>query len=924
MKIEYNNGVTIVHAFSDLVVTTENNELLYMSIKGYDTAIQAIKAACLSQKYKQFWLYPTPDCPNILNGKRNQLMKVIGTFRAFLAKEDDLTHAEIMRDICLEQNSIQNSVILAWDGDLVSAFLKKLKSNYPYPFLDEWAPYIFERLAKLRELENCCVYSTSEPNLKAVRILADEERIEAIVKSGFEKGYLDIPEGEAGEGSLDSCTDVTSYLKNYSRALAQKLSLIFVPLHRPGDPVNPKIKELKRTPFRAQADVINGLHKALKEKNSAMVIAEMGTGKTIISIAVAHLLQYAMEIKAMNVLVMCPGHLKAKWKREIEETVPKAAVYFIDSYLDVFRVRDVLSTEADHPRYFIISKDTAKLSYFKRRAVRWSNRRQGWVCPDCGAIQMVEKGSKNEKESYPLSYEEFEQETAKTSKCCVCGTKLWTADNQMVRRVAPTDLIKKYLKGKFDLFIADELHQYKGCSAQGFAFGTLMQAAKKTLGLTGTLLGGYASNVFRILFRMNPQAFFARGMNFYSEAYFISQYGVLERTYKESDKGAVRNRASNGFKQIGVRERPGISPKVFGEFLLDRAVFLRLSDISDQLPSYKETVELIEMDPELQYAYDEMAGVLRDYLNRNGSWGSNGLGVYLNNLLSYPDKPFDNPEILVPGTDEVLFKPVQLDPTVLYAKEARLIELIKQNKREGRRCLVYATYTGKKDVSPRLKDILTREGIKAIILRSSVKPEKREEWLADKVYKGYDVVICNPTLIETGLDCIDFPTIIFYQTGYNLFTLRQASRRSYRPGQKKDVHVYFLVYADTLQEAAIRLMGAKLEASLSIEGDFSEEGLRMMGSGFGQDVGTALAKALVHGLDGVDSAEEIWGRMGYGPIAYQEETQEAKSTSDTPVVGGPASPGLIKIIEIKVKKRNMQHEVVQLGWDFDSLGGLGA
>ena len=300
------------------------------------------------------------------------------------------------------------------------------------------------------------------------------------------------------------------------------------------------------------------------------------------------------------------------------------------------------------------------------------------------------------------------------------------------------------------------------------------------------------------------------------------------------------------------------------------------------------------------------------------------MGVYLNNLLSYPDKPFDNPEILVPGTDEVLFKPVQLDPTVLYAKEARLIELIKQNKREGRRCLVYATYTGKKDVSPRLKDILTREGIKAIILRSSVKPEKREEWLADKVYKGYDVVICNPTLIETGLDCIDFPTIIFYQTGYNLFTLRQASRRSYRPGQKKDVHVYFLVYADTLQEAAIRLMGAKLEASLSIEGDFSEEGLRMMGSGFGQDVGTALAKALVHGLDGVDSAEEIWGRMGYGPIAYQEETQEAKSTSDTPVVGGPASPGLIKIIEIKVKKRNMQHEVVQLGWDFDSLGGLGA
>jgi len=32
------------------------------------------------------------------------------------------------------------------------------------------------------------------------------------------------------------------------------------------------------------------------------------------------------------------------------------------------------------------------------------------------------------------------------------------------------------------------------------------------------------------------------------------------------------------------------------------------------------------------------------------------------------------------------------------------------------------------------------------------------------------VVICHPKLVETGLDLLDFPTIIFYESGYSLHT----------------------------------------------------------------------------------------------------------------------------------------------------------
>jgi hypothetical protein len=51
-----------------------------------------------------------------------------------------------------------------------------------------------------------------------------------------------------------------------------------------------------------------------------------------------------------------------------------------------------------------------------------------------------------------------------------------------------------------------------------------------------------------------------------------------------------------------------------------------------------------------------------------------------------------------------------------------------------------------------------------------------------------------------------------------------------------------------MQEKAIDLIGSKLEASLAIEWEFSEEGLLSMTQG--EDMSTALAKSLVDGING--------------------------------------------------------------------------
>ena len=65
---------------------------------------------------------------------------------------------------------------------------------------------------------------------------------------------------------------------------------------------------------------------------------------------------------------------------------------------------------------------------------------------------------------------------------------------------------------------------------------------------------------------------------------------------------------------------------------------------------------------------------------------------------------------------------------------------------------------------------------------------------------GIDVLITNPELVKTGLDLLEFPTIVFLQSGYNVYSLQQAARRSWRIGQKQPVRVIYLGYANFLAD----------------------------------------------------------------------------------------------------------------------------
>lgn len=122
---------------------------------------------------------------------------------------------------------------------------------------------------------------------------------------------------------------------------------------------------------------------------------------------------------------------------------------------------------------------------------------------------------------------------------------------------------------------------------------------------------------------------------------------------------------------------------------------------------------------------------------------------------------------------------------------------------------------------------------------------KREDWICDQVERGVDVIITNPELVKTGLDLLDFPCIVFMKSGFNVYTLQQAARRSWRIGQTQPVDVYFLGYSGSAQMACLSLMAKKISVSQSTSGDMPDTGLDVLNQD-GDSIEVALAKQLIN------------------------------------------------------------------------------
>ncbi|RCX28013.1 DEAD/DEAH box helicase family protein [Thioalbus denitrificans] len=418
----------------------------------------------------------------------------------------------------------------------------------------------------------------------------------------------------------------------------------------------------------------------------------------------------------------------------------------------------------------------------------------------------------------------------------------------------PTEYIKRYLPREFfDLLIVDEGHEYKNeGSAQGQAMGVLANKVRKVLLLTGTLMGGYADDLFFLLWRIMPRRMVedgfrpnGRGSLGSAAMAFMRAHGVLKDIYRESEGEA--HRTARG-KRVAVRtvKGPGFGPQGIARYVLPFTVFLKLRDIGEGiLPRYDERYVEVPMTPEQANRYRNLEATLTAELKEALRKGDNSLlGVVLNTLLAWPDCCFREEAVKHPRTRTLLaFAGSVFGETEPSPKEEALIELCRREKARGRRVLAYTVYTGTRDTTARLRALLSAAGLKAGVLRASVDTARREDWIMEQVDRGIDVLITNPELVKTGLDLLDFPTIAFLQTGFNVYTLQQAARRSWRIGQKQPVEVVFFGYEGTAQTACLTLMAQKIAVAQSTSGDMPETGLEVLNP-HGDSIEVELARQL--------------------------------------------------------------------------------
>ena len=731
--------------------------------------------------------------------------------------------------------------------------------------------------------------------------------------------------GTGLESEIDPALDdepqkitINQFMEKYHESMTRRIKDTYRPRYQPTED-NVPLPKLLRAPMGRQEFTIRGIVKSLKDNLGTTVVGEMGSGKTMMAITAARMGRFR------RVLVMCPPHLVFKWKREVETTLPpdEAAAVIVSTVTDMQRLdREFGRGAPDDGRtlFIIMSREKAKLSHTWETQVYWKlpivngilvrngfgdlNVRHGYaavtdgdgnllpekaweglqrhpVCVRCGQRLRDEDG-------IPLTEQDVLRSKKKLS--CLnqvpnpkagpgalrkCGAKLWQAARQKnitKNRIGLTEYARKKMPGFFDLFVADEVHEYKGKNtAQGLAAADGAILAGKALVLTGTLMGGYSSTLFYLLFRFKPE--FRSLFRYDSTNDWVRTYGFYEHTVRFDDgPDRVIEHGSNSRRSHGTRrppkEKPGLMPAALFH-LIENCAFIRLNDVSSSLPPYEEHVITIPMDDEEDAgagysqlsAYQALYEAMHEAMMEALAEGSARLmAAYLQTMLAYPDAVTKGETAVDPLNNEVLADIPPLREDRNYPKEQELIDLVRAEQRQGRKVLVYVNHTNRRDITGRIRTVLQNAGIHAIVLKSDTVPaNKREEWIENQILHGAQVLICNPKLVQTGLDLIHFPSIVWYETEYSVYTMRQASRRSWRIGQDQPVNVYFMTYQNCLQADALKLVAQKVQSSLAVEGELPEEGLSAYGD-TGDNLFVTLARQIAGKIPKDDTSPEELAR----------------------------------------------------------------
>jgi hypothetical protein len=618
-----------------------------------------------------------------------------------------------------------------------------------------------------------------------------------------------------------------------------------------------------------QVDAIRGAGLLLRGgARSAIVIGEMGTGKSAIAAAIWAVSEgRAMRSAAPKLVADVPGHLSKKWVREIS-AVTRA-----------FGVEAVIArNEGDVDRAFASSRPTALIFSRERAKMGMAWRHAGICtyireegsdgatitsnvvrCPDCGIIQYVQVEDDFVRVSWRM--EKGRRVVAvkgdKRLKCHACASPLYQCMPLKMGRVEEDGLaygggklpLARYIARRYAhryTYIADEVHEQKAAdSDRGYAMGQLASAALRTIALTGTIYGGRTISAFHLLYRLVPS--FRRQFAYGDSAAFIKAFGLTkETTVLERDAADLRSRTSTyGYTRQTSRrteELPSALPELVAQFL-PYSVWLRLSDFGLALPAYREAHYVAELPAGAAPALNALSHFRDEAVKEARRGNSTALARWAWAALGFPYAMDQDDELESPAGAHAHLRSVPMPPQGFPLDEA-FVRYAVNERDHGRRVLVYMCQMKRRDAAPRLAQLLEVAGLRVSVLRSTVDREEREAWVSARVAEGVDVLIAAASLLETGLDLVAFPTISYFGVEASTYRTRQSIRRSYRLGATQDVCVSWWVYHGSAAHRALVPLSKQLEAAAHVDGRLAE-GLAALAVGADDEQGGDLIAALM-------------------------------------------------------------------------------
>lgn len=260
----------------------------------------------------------------------------------------------------------------------------------------------------------------------------------------------------------------------------------------------------------------------------------------------------------------------------------------------------------------------------------------------------------------------------------------------------------------------------------------------------------------------------------------------------------VINSTGMSFKTIskGVEQDQIVSKvrSVTGPFLLRRFK----TDVLKDLPKKQEQTVYCDFDDSQRELYETMLDSIRYEMNRkadrfemkSNSSVLSGL-LYLQEICCHPR--------LIP-------KEYNINRCLESAKFDVLISMVSELYSAGHKIVVFSRFT-------KMLEIINRGLVKLHfnVFYLDGKTRQRQEIVDDYEQSSDGVFLISLKAGGVGINLVSADTAIIYDPWWNPAVEKQAQDRIYRIGQKKNVTIYKLIVADTIEEKVQLLQDKKKE-----------------------------------------------------------------------------------------------------------------